>query len=338
MARFYYVKERLNGGIMCTAITFGNKEKYFGRNLDLEYRYYEEVTVMPRKFEILYRNGVEVNNHYAIIGMATIVDEYPLYYDGTNEHGLSMAGLNFSGNAWYGESVGEQVNVASFEILIWILGKCKNVKETMEILKKINITNEAFSSEYPPSPLHWIIGDREECIVVEAMKTGLHIYDNKVGVLTNNPPFDYQMINLANYMKVTAREVNNTMLSGIELNKYSGGMGGIGLPGDMSSMSRFVRGAFCKWNSIVPDSEEEAIGQFFHILDNVAQVEGCVRTKDGNERTQYSSCCNVDRGIYYYKTYGNSQINAVNMHNCDLDGSELTRYKIENKENVWYRN
>lgn len=321
---------------MCTAITFGNKEKYFGRNLDLEYRYHEEVTIMPRRYELQYRNGVEVNNHYAIVGMATVVGGYPLYYDGTNEKGLSMAGLNFEGNAWYGSHVGEQVNVASFELLPWILGKCRCVDEAIEQLRIINITNEAFSSEYSPSPLHWIIADKGKCITVEAMKKCLRIYDNQVGVLTNNPPFEYQMINLANYMNVTARESDNTMIPDIELERYSRGMGGIGLPGDMSSMSRFVRATFCKWNSVVPDREEAAVGQFFHILDNVAQVEGCVQTKVGNERTQYSSCCNVDRGIYYYKTYGNSQINAVNMNHCDLDGNSLTSYEIEDKENVKY--
>ncbi len=323
---------------MCTAITFMGKNNCFGRNLDLEYRYHEEVTIMPRRYEFKYRNGVGVNNHYAIVGMATIVNGYPLYYDATNEYGLSMAGLNFEGNAWYGSRVEEQMNVASFELIPWILGKCRCVKEAIEQLRVMNITNEAFDNEYPPSPLHWMMADKEKCITVEAMKTGLRIYDNKVGVLTNNPPFEYQMINLANYMNVTAGEVGNRMIPNIEIEKYSRGMGGIGLPGDMSSMSRFVRATFCKWNSVVPDREEASVGQFFHILDNVVQVEGCVRTKVGNERTQYSSCCNMDRGIYYYKTYGNSQINAVDMHHCDLDGNDLISYEIEDKEKVRYTN
>ena len=323
---------------MCTSIIFRGKDNYFGRNLDLEYRYREEVTVMPRQYTLEYRNGACMKKHYAIIGMATVVSGYPLYYDATNEIGLSIAGLNFEGNAWYGSFVEGQVNIASFELLPWILGKCSSVREAVEMLNTINITNEAFSSQYPPSALHWMVADKRECITVEAMRTGLRIHDNKVGVLTNNPPFEYQMINLANYMNVTAEDGNNRMLPDINIKKYSRGMGGIGLPGDMSSMSRFVRAAFCKCNSVVSDSEEKSISQFFHILDNVGQVEGCVRTKVGNERTQYSSCCNVDRGIYYYKTYGNSQINAVDMHHCDLDGSELIGYEIEDRENVWYRN
>lgn len=323
---------------MCTAIIFKGKDNYFGRNLDLEYRYREEVTVTPRRYRLKYRNESPLNNHYAFIGIATVEEDYPLYYDGTNEAGLSMAGLNFEGNAWFAPVVEDVINIASFELIPWILGKCKSVQDAVNAMHMINITNVAFGEKYPVSPLHWIIGDRRESITVEAVKDGLHLYDNKVGVLTNNPPFEYQMINLANYMNITAEEVENRMISDINIEKYSRGMGGIGLPGDMSSMSRFVRAAFCKWNSVVPNSEEESISQFFHILENVGQVEGCVRTNVGNERTQYSSCCNVDKGIYYYKTYGNSQINAVNMHHCDLDGSELIRYVVDDGESMCYRN
>lgn len=323
---------------MCTAITFKGKDNYFGRNLDLEFRYKEQVTITPRGYVINYRNGINVENHYGIIGMATVVNDYPLYYDGTNEKGLSMAGLNFEGNTWYNSSMGECMNIASFELILWVLGKCGCAKEARAAFKNINITNEMFSSAYPPSMLHWIVADKNECFVVEAIKSGIHIYDNEVGVLTNNPPFEYHMINLANYMGLTAQRVENRMIPGMELVKYSKGMGGIGLPGDMSSMSRFVRTVFCKWNSVAPEREYESVGQFFHILDNVAQVEGCVRTSIGNEKTQYSSCCNVDKGIYYYKTYGNSQINVVNIYNCNLNGHKLISYAVEDKQCVRYRN
>lgn len=323
---------------MCTAITFQGENNYFGRNLDLEYRYREVVTVTPRRFRLYHRNTLPLNNHYAIIGIATIENGYPLYYDGTNELGLSMAGLNFEGNAWYGAVEENTINVASFELIPWVLGRCKNVKDAVKALGSVNISNVAFSEKYPVSPLHWIIADKCESVTVEAMKDGLHIYENKVGVLTNNPAFDYQMVNLANHMNVTALEVENRLICDVELDKYSRGMGGIGLPGDMSSMSRFVRATFTKWNSVMPECEKRQVAQFFHILGSVEQVEGCVKTRLGNERTQYSSCCNVDKGIYYYKTYGNSQINAVNMWHCDIDGNELVRFVVEDEERVNYRN
>ncbi|MBQ3061064.1 MAG: choloylglycine hydrolase [Lachnospiraceae bacterium] len=323
---------------MCTAIAFRGENNYFGRNLDLEYRYREEVTVTPRRFRLYHRNTLPLNNHYAIIGIATIEKGYPLYYDGTNEMGLSMAGLNFEGNAWYGAVEENAINVASFELISWVLGRCKNVKDVVKALGNVNISNVAFSEKYPVSPLHWIIADSKECVTLEAVKDGMHIYHNRVGVLTNNPPFDYQMLNLSNYMNLTSAQGMNRMMPDVELNRYSRGMGSIGLPGDVSSMSRFVRTVFNKYNSITPRSEEETVAQFFHILGSVEQIEGCVKTKLGNERTQYTSCCNTDKGIYYYKTYGNSQINAVNMWHCDLDGCELARYVVEDEERINYRN
>ena len=105
-------------------------------------------------------------------------------------------------------------------------------------------------------------------------------------------------------------------------------MGALGLPGDNSSMSRFVRATFNKLNSIKPNNEIESVVQFFHILNSVEQVKGSVIVGDKYECTQYASCCNTDKGIYYYKTYENYQINAINMHSVELDDYKLTSYKM----------
>ena len=249
-----------------------------------------------------------------------------------------MAGLYFPDNAWYGQIKEEALNVASFEFIPWILGKCSCIREAIDEINSINISGEAFSEEYKVAPLHWIIADKEECITVESVKSGLNIYDNPVGVLTNNPPFKYHMINLANYMSTSSMQIQNKMLPDIRLEKYSNGMGAIGLPGDWSSMSRFVKAAFVKHNSVPMDDEKEMVGQFFHMLGSVSQIKGCVITPDGLEKTVYTSCCNMDKGIYYYKTYGNSQINGVNMWNCDLDGEKLVSFQLEDEEKILYRN
>ena len=86
---------------MCTAATYYSKDHYFGRNLDLEFSYKETVTIMPRNYSFPIRYEADIDNHYAIIGMAYVVDDYPLFYDGINEKGLGMAGLNFPDNAFY---------------------------------------------------------------------------------------------------------------------------------------------------------------------------------------------------------------------------------------------
>ena len=314
---------------MCTAVTYKTKDHYFGRNLDLEYSYRETVTVTPRNFVFQFRKAGKLQNHFAMIGMAYISDGYPLYYDATNEKGLSVAGLNFPGNADYKPYCEGKDNITPFELIPWILGQCATVGEAEILLGKINLLNEDFSPELPLSPLHWLISDREKSVVLETVKDGVRVCENPVGVLTNNPTFDYHMLNLGNYMGLTREEPENTFAPILQLERYSRAMGAMGLPGDASSASRFVKAAFVKMNAVSGESEQESVSQFFHILKSVEMQRGCVELKKGvYEITVYSSCCNTDRGIYYYTTYENSRISAVDMHRENLDSRALIAYPL----------
>ena len=313
---------------MCTVATYKTADHYFGRNLDYDFCYDETVTITPRNYPFPFRYVANMPSHYAMIGMAFIQSEYPLYYDATNEKGLSMAGLNFPGNAYYRPFAQGKDNVTPFELIPWILGQCATVREVREKLSNLNILNENFTDQLPLSPLHWMISDRNESIVVESVESGLMIYDNPVGVLTNNPPFDFQMTNLTNYMCLTRGEPVDRFAQGLKLTPYSRGMGAIGLPGDLSSASRFVKAAFTRLNSISGKTESESISQFFHILNSVIQQKGCCQVANGFEYTIYSSCCNTDKGIYYYTTYENSQISCVDMHREDLNGISLVNYPL----------
>lgn len=327
---------------MCTAVAYKTKDHYFGRNLDLEYSYKETVTITPRNYVLQFRKMGKLENHFAMIGMAYIADRYPLYYDATNEKGLSAAGLNFPENADYKPYCEGKDNVTPFELIPWILGQCATVSEAEKLLERINLLNESFSDALPLSPLHWIISDAERSITLESVKTGIKIYDNPVGVLTNNPTFDYHMFNLNNYMSLTKGEPENTIAGengDLKLKIYSRGMGAMGLPGDASSMSRFVKATFVKMNSVSADSEAESVSQFFHILKSVEMQRGCVQLdKELYEITIYSSCCNTDRGIYYYTTYDNSQIHAVDMHRENLQGSTLIAYPLKKEQAIVYQN
>lgn len=326
---------------MCTAITYKTKDHYFGRTLDYEYSYLETVTITPRNYPLHFRMMPKLETHYAIIGMAYVVDDYPLYYDATNEVGLSVAGLNFVGNAFYNEVAAEKENISPFELIPWILGQCENIDEVKKLLHKINIVNIDFSDSLPLSELHWIIADRHKSITVEPLGDGLRIYDNPAGVLTNNPPFEYQLHNLTNYMGLSNEQIVNRFCDSeeMDLKPYSRGMGALGLPGDLSSSSRFVKAAFTKLNSVSGDSEEESVGQFFHILGAVAQQRGLVHMGDNKyEITLYTSCCNTDKGIYYYTTYGNSQITAIDMQNEAINGCELISYELVKEQQINYQN
>ena len=323
---------------MCTAISFQTKDHYFGRNLDLEYNYKECITITPRNYPFQYRRHNSQHSHYAVIGVATISLNYPLYYDATNEHGLSMAGLNFPDNAVYYPEQPSKDNIAPFELIPWVLGQCKTITEAFQLLNRSNIIQLPFSKDYPLSPLHWIIADKDQCITVESTKKGLTVHPNTPGVLTNNPPFDYHLQNLNNYINLTANEPSNRFSDKINLNVYSRGMGAIGLPGDLSSSSRFIRAVFTKFNSQCDMDELSSISQFFHILDTVSQTNGCTRVGDAYEKTIYTSCCNTNLGIYYYKTYNNNQITAINMFHENLEGKDLIKFPFRYRQNIFREN
>ena len=133
---------------MCTAISLTTKDHYFGRNLDYEYSYRETVTITPRNYIFPFRRLPPMEHHYALIGMATVAENYPLYYDATNEYGLSIAGLNFPHSAKYMPQRDDKDNVTPFELIPWLLGNCKNIDEAkknnviVSILIEVNIAEE----------------------------------------------------------------------------------------------------------------------------------------------------------------------------------------------------
>ena len=324
---------------MCTAITYQTKDFYFGRTLDYVCSYGEKVTVTPRNYPFSFRHGKQLQSHYAIIGMACVMEGYPLYYDGANEKGLGMAGLNFVGNACYVQPVQDRENIAQFELIPWILGQCASVQEARALLERTNLVDTPFGKDMPPAQLHWLIADRQEAITLEVVEEGMKIYENPVGVLSNNPPFDMQLHHLNNFMHLSPREPENCFAPQLPLKTYSLGMGALGLPGDLSSQSRFVRAAFARMNAVSGESEEESVGQFFHILGTVEQTRGCCRCADGTyEMTLYTSCCNATRGIYYYTTYENHQITAVDLHRESLEGNALLQYPLIHREQIRIQN
>ena len=324
---------------MCTAITYKTQDHYFGRNLDLERSFGETVTVTPRNYPFIFRNGTKLVHHYAMIGMATVADNYPLYYEATNEKGLSMAGLNFPGNAIYFPHDDKKVNIASFELIPWLLAKYETVAQLKDALHAIQIEDLSFAPQFPASPLHWLADDGKDCITIETTASGMHVWDNPVGVLTNNPTFDYHMPRLSEFMNLTSVQPENRFSKKLDLQRFSLGMGSIGLPGDPSSVSRFVKAAFVKHNSVCGMGESESISQFFHILGSVAQQRGITQVSPGvYEITRYSSCCNASRGIYYYTTYENSCVRGVDMHRCDLEGESLLCFPITDIQQIAYQN
>lgn len=324
---------------MCTCITYQKEDFYFGRNMDLEYSFGEKVVVTPRNYRFPFRCQKAMSSHYAMIGMATVIEGYPLYAEAANEKGLCMAGLNFPDNTVYGTWEKGMNNIAPFEIIPWVLGRCASVREAEKLLQRIHIIDLPFREDLPSSPLHWMISDKEKSIVLENGKEGLNVYENPYGVLTNNPPFEYHKMNLVNYLNLTPEYPKNRFAQNVVLTPYGQGMGAIGLPGDVSPASRFVRAIFLKENSVCEKGELSVVSQFFHILDGVSMVKGMVMTPEENyDITTYSCCVNAEKGIYYYKTYYNNQICAVELFCENLEETELIDYELTQEQQICYRN
>lgn len=322
---------------MCTALSLKGSTHLFGRTLDLEYSYNEEIIVTPRRFCLEFLHEKSTKDHPAMIGVGCIFDGTPLYYDAINEAGLAVAGLNFPDNAVYHPKRNGFRNIASFEVIPFVLSHCKTVREAKQLFKNICITPEDFSKTLKSTPLHWIIADKEESIVIESTKDGLFVYENPFGVLTNNPPFPHQLTRLADYAHLSSRDPVNTLSPETPLSYYSRGMGGIGLPGDFSSFSRFVRTVFLSNHATLPTERTGEISQFFHIMDGVSIPKGCVRTsEDKDVLTYYTSCADTQAGVYYVSTHENRRIRALSLSAVPLDTDTLYAVPITGEEDISY--
>ena len=323
---------------MCTSIALTTKDTYTGRNLDLEYAFGEKVVITPRQFPLQFHKMPALETHQAIIGMASVAEGYPLYAEGVNESGVYMAGLNFPGNAHYPPEGGAWEAMAPYELIPWLLGTCKTAAEAAEHMKRIPLLGVPFRPDMPLAPLHWHIADRHGAFVAEPMEDGAKVYPDPVGVLTNNPPFPFHRTNLTQYRGLSAAQPDNTLDPALELPTFGQGMGAIGLPGDWSPASRYLRAAFCKRNSVCENSEESSVSQFFHLLDTVAMPRGAVRTPEGNcDITRYSCCINTATGTYYYKTYDNCAITAVALTEERRAGDKLLEFPLDTRLRITFQ-
>lgn len=285
---------------MCTCILYGS---FFGRTLDLDRGLGEEVVILPGRYPIDLLYAKRVEEHPAIIGCALVKDGAPLWFDAVNEHGLGAAGLNFPDHAAYLPPRADKNNLASYELIPYILSKCKSVSDAVSVLEKCNITPDAVSPDLPPTPMHWMIADKERSIAVEPHSDGLRIYENSFGVLTNSPPFPVHRDNIM-----------HTPPSGERL------------PGDWSSESRFIRAFFAKKHTA-----GGGVNDYFHIMDTVAVPNGCSK-KDWH--TVYTSSADLERGDYYFTTYEDRRIRKVSLSDAELDSDEIFRFSMRGEEDL----
>lgn len=325
---------------MCTSIAMARDNFYFGRNMDWSCGYSERVVITPRNYPFDFRKAQAMHSHYAMIGMGMLDSSYPFYAEASNEKGLCMAGLNFPGNFWCSPQPDPiKNNISPFEIIPWVLGQCADLKEARCLLENTHLVAIPFSPKAPLAQLHWHIADASGSIVLESTKDGMHIYDNPLGVMTNNPPFPFQLQNVCQYMNLDPGTPHNCFSTIGGLEPFGYGLGSVGLPGDFSPASRFVKAAYLAVNSKCANDEDSCLAQFFHLLGAVSMVRGSVILPDGQmETTLYTCCMNATKGRYYYTSYQNPGLTAVDLFREDLEGRALIEYPMEQKTCVHWQN
>lgn len=322
---------------MCTALSLTGGDHLFGRTLDLERSYGESVVIAPRKFPFRFCCQPKQPRHHAVIGIAHVQDGQPLYYDAANEHGLCIAALNFPHSAAYASP--EDGNwLAPYEVIPFLLGRCTTAQQAAVLLGDLPMAKHVFSPDLPCTPLHWLLADGRDCFVAEPREDGVRIYRNPARVLTNEPPFPRQLDRLNDYLNLSSLPAENRFSATLNLTALSRGMGAMGLPGDFSSQSRFVRAAFVSQNARRYSNADEGVALFFQLMACVTVPRGSVRLPQGDVETIYTACCDATRGVYYWTCAQNPSVSAADLHRVDLEGSEPISYPLSAPVPIHWQN
>lgn len=320
---------------MCTAIHIAGRIPLFGRTLDVACAYGEEVVVTPGGMPLGFSCGVRRETHLPIVGMAHVFEGQALYYDAVNAAGLAMAALRFQGNAVYRAARKGRRGVASFELISYVLSACRTVEQAVALLADVDITDESVSEALPTTPLHWMIGDAKRAVVVESVGDGVKIYENSCGVLTNNPPFPAQCLQLSRFLQLTPGVPQNTLCPALTPALDSLGLGAVGLPGDFSSPSRFVRAVFAKTHTVMGDTEAACVTRFFEIMGMLAVPQGCVCDGEGRAHfTRYTSL--ATGGTYYFSTQDCRHVHALSLADFPTNATQLYRFALPSAESVTF--
>lgn len=302
---------------MCTGVRFTDDSgnMFWGRNLDWNEDYGEFPIVMPKGYKIKSAFGDDYENPHAMIGMGILDEGYPLYFNCGNDAGLAVGGLNFPGYAEFEkDAVAGKTNVAAYEVPVWVASNFTTVKDAKAALENVAIVAKAPAPGMPVSLLHWMIADANESIIIEYKADGMHIYEDTVDVLTNQPPFDWHMENLRNYMCCNGTWPGEITWDKYKMSPFGTGASMRGIPGDTYSTSRFVKAAFINAFHPVKSGEKDNVVRMFHTLGNVSFVEGCAGMADGTfEKTLYSDCFSAKTGNYYFNTYDNPAIGMAKL-------------------------
>ncbi len=282
------------------------------------------------------KTGAKWKSQYGFVGVNA--DGLPYATDGMNEAGLTVGALFFPGFAGYQEVKADELSttVTNVDLVNYILGNFRNVDAVREAMPKIRIVrNAAIEREFgTPLPLHHIVSDATGAsIVIEYVDGKLSIADNKVGAMTNSPNYDWHLLNLWNYANLTSQASRPREIDGVSLAPFGAGSGMLGLPGDSTPPSRFVR-AVAFVNTMVPAKDAaEAVSAASTMLNNFDIPKGLVREGSAQDfhlgYTQWSVIADMTHRVYYYWTMYDRRMRAVDLSKLDFADKAISSFPLD---------
>lgn len=305
---------------MCTAVRFCDPEGrlYCGRNYDWGCGFGQGPVAVPANWEWQSRHLGPIKTVSGLIGMGIVQQNMPLFFDCVNEDGLYCAGLSYAGGfGVYVDPVEGKTNVASFEIPLWVCSQFTTVDEVEKAMGDLVITNDSFSAELTPMPMHWFIADKDRSIVVEQAANGLTVSHDGFDVLTNQPEFKFHCENMRNYLHLDTAWTPDVTMRDAKLSALGVGPSMMGLPGDPSAISRFVRVAILNANYPDERGDKANLTRLFRTLGAVSMVKGYCRQENGNfEYTNYTGGYSAATKTYSYSTYDDPSLRSITFDAC----------------------
>jgi choloylglycine hydrolase len=328
----------------CTGIRLKPKDGsvIYARTLEFGLNLQSNVVVIPRNMRFTgtapgYQAGIRWQTKYAMaganaFGMTQITD-------GLNEKGLAIGIFYMPGHAKYQAIDAAHVHqsLASWELPLYLLSNCTTVKEAVAAASSVWVSNVLLKGvDFVPA-FHYVVHDAgAKCAVLEYVNGKLKIYDSPFGVVTNAPYFDWHMTNLSNYINLSVNNVPSKNIFGTTITGLGQGSGMLGLPGDFTPPSRFVRAVAFSQSALPVATAREGVLQAFHILNQFDIPKGAAREiangKTWSDYTLWTSASDLKNHRYYFHTFDSRRIRMVDLNRMDLNAKEIRTFPMNEKE------
>jgi choloylglycine hydrolase len=298
------------------------------------------VIVIPRQKQYVGtapgdRSGLHWTSKYAAAG--TNGFDMPAVVDGLNEKGLAVAIFYFPDYAKYQKVTKAENALAPWELPTYLLGSCANVKEAVAAARSVRVGEVLQRNLGLVPPCHYMVADAGgQYVVLEYVNGELNVHDDPLGVITNAPSFDWHLTNLRNYINLSVTNVPPVAISGIKLAGLGQGSGMLGLPGDFTPPSRFIRAVAFSQSAFPVATAHDGVLQAFHILNQFDIPKGAARGVEQGKMvadyTLWTSVSDLKNLRYHFRTFDNSRIRMVDLKQMDLNAKEIATFSMSGPE------